>query len=538
MDMAVVGSRTALLACGLVLSLACSGDRQGSGDDASTRGTVIVAFNAETQSFNPLVNTDQNTNEVNYYMLFTPLVGYDERFEPVPYLARSWELEPGAVTFQLHDDVRWHDGFPVTAYDVAFTFRRAKDPETASVLASAYLDRVSAVQVIDSFTVRFEFSEPHARPLDGFWWPPVPQHLLEDVPASELVRAGFNRQPVGSGPFRFVSWQSGASVTLERNLGFPESLGGPPQVDRVVIRFIGDASTLLAETLTGGIDINGSLFPDQTERVEATPGVRLLAWPSREYYYIGWNTRNPQLSDPRIRRALTQSIDRQQLIDVLLFRRGRLATGTIAPWHPMYEPIAPLPFDPAAAAASLDSAGWRDRDGDGVREDADGVPFRFTLMTNHENPVRVDIAQVVQSALARVGVPVDVRTLEWQTLLTRHRAREFDAVVQSWVLDNFRVEPFSLFHSSQADLPGSYNRSGLKDERVDRLMEQAMRAADPDSARQGWTEFALALQQAQPFTFLMWLDDLAVVSDRVQNVTMDARGTLVGVAEWTVDGRQ
>ncbi|HSG82221.1 MAG TPA: ABC transporter substrate-binding protein, partial [Gemmatimonadota bacterium] len=326
--MALVRSRVAFVACCLALGLACDGERPPGAGDQPARSTVIVAFNAETQSFNPLVNTDQNTNEVNYYMLFTPLVQYDEEFEPTPYLARSWELGSRAVTFQLHDDVRWHDGTPVTAYDVAFTFQRAKDPETASVLASAYLDRVQTVQVIDSFTVRFEFSEHHARPLDGFWWPPVPRHLLEGVPSSQLVRADFNRQPVGSGPFRFVSWQSGASVTLERNPDFPESLGGPARVDRVVIRFIGDASTLLAETLTGGIDINGSLFPDQAERVEATPGVRLLAWPSREYYYIGWNIRKPLLGDPRVRRALTMAIDRQELIDVLLFGRGRGATGT------------------------------------------------------------------------------------------------------------------------------------------------------------------------------------------------------------------
>ncbi len=200
----------------------------------------------------------------------------------------------------------------------------------------------------------------------------------------------------------------------------------------------------------------------------------------------------------------------------------------------MYTPIAPLPYDPAAAEALLDSAGWVDRDADGVREAADGTPLRFTLMTNHENPVRVDIAQVVQEQLARVGAAVEVKTLEWQTLLARHRARDFDAVVQSWVLDNFRVDPAALFHSSQADRPGSYNRSGLKDARVDRLMEAAAGAEDEKEARRLWSEFSLALQDAQPFTFLMWLDELAAVSERLAGVEMDARGTLVSVADWSI----
>ncbi|NIW36963.1 MAG: hypothetical protein GWN32_10670 [Gemmatimonadetes bacterium] len=512
--------------CLAVAALGCAGD------DAASERTVVVAFNAEMQAFNPLVNTDLNTSEVINYMLFTPLIQYDSAFEPRPYLASHWDLDSTGVTFHLHRNVRWHDGAPVTAHDVAFTFERAKNPETASVLASVFLDRVSAATVIDSFTVRFEFTGPHARPLDGFWWPPVPRHILEDVPPPELVRADFNRRPVGSGPFLFVDWEPGVSVTLERVPDFPESLGGPANLDRVLFRFVAEPTTLLSETLTGAIDVNGSVFPHQAAELERASGVRLLHWPSREYYYIGWNVRDPTFADPRVRRALTMALDRRELIDALLFEYAVPATGAIAPWHPMHADISPLPHDPAAAAAALDAAGWRDRDGDGVRENEVGTPFRFTLMTNHENPVRTDIAQVAQAALARVGVQADVRTMEWQTLLARHRARDFDAVVQSWVLDNFRVDPFSLFHSSQAERAGSYNRSGLQDPRVDRAMEAALAAEDEETARRAWREFSLALQQAQPFTFLMWLDELAAVSDRLDGVEMDARGTLVGVARW------
>jgi len=526
------------IACAfLAFELACGGEAPGPGTPgASTAagGTVVVGLNAEMQSFNPLVNTDQNTNEVIYYMLFTPLVQYDASFEPKPYLAASWELEAEAVTFHLNRDAHWHDGQPVTAHDVQFTFERAKDPQTASVLSSAYLELVASCEVIDSFTVRFEFSRPHARPLDGFWWPPVPKHLLEDVPPGELLRASFNRAPVGSGPFKFVRWAPGENLTLVSNPDFPASLGGPPRLDRVVVRFIREPATLLSETLTGRIDVNGSLFPHQAAQVEQSRGIRLMSFPFREFYYIGWNVRLPILADSRVRRALTMGIDRQQLIDVLLFGYGELATGAIAPWHPMFSAIEPLPYDQVRARRTLTEAGYVDRDGDGVREDRNGNSLRLTLMTNHENPVRVDIAQVVQSQLADIGVAVDVKTMEWQTLLSRHRSRDFQSVVQSWVLDNFRVDPAALFHSSEAERPGSYNRSGLKDARVDQLIEQATGATDPEQARKLWAEFAIALQEAQPFTFLMWLEELVAVADRVQGVEMDARGTLVSVAEWWI----
>lgn len=539
MDLAPVTVRraTSLAWVGALLgSMACGGEPapREAGDEPSPGGTAIVAFNAEMGSFNPLTNTDQNATEVNYYMLFTPLVQYDSAFEPRPYLAESWSLEPRAVTFHLRDDVRWHDGRPVTAHDVLFTFERAKDPRTASILSSAYLGLVESAEVIDSLTIRFDFERPHARPLDGFWWPPVPRHLLADVPPPELIRAPFNRRPVGSGPFRFVSWESGESVTLERNPDFPVGLGGPPSLNRVIFRFIGEPTTLLSETLTGQLDVNGSLFPHQAEAVQSAAGVRLAHFPSREYYYLGWNLRRRPFDDAPVRRALTMGIDRQQLIDVLLFGFGQPATGTIAPWHPLHAEIEPLPFDPARADSLLTAAGWLDRDRDGTREDASGEPLAFTLMTNHENPVRVDIAQIVQAELAELGIAVEVTTLEWQTVLSRHRGRDFDGVVQSWVLDNFRVDPTALFHSSQAERPGSYNRSGLRDAVVDSLMEAALGAADPDSAAALWFDFSLALQQAQPFTFLMWLDELAAVSDRLQGVEMDARGTLVSVADWWI----
>jgi peptide/nickel transport system substrate-binding protein len=512
----------------LSAALACGGPSSRPALDA----TAVVGFNAAMQSFNPLVASDQNSIEVNYYMLFTPLIQYDSMFEPRPYLAASWDLEPEGVTFFLNRDVRWHDGKPVTAHDVLFTFQRAKDPQTASILSSAYLALVQSAEVVDSFTIRFDFVRPHARPLDGFWWPPVPEHVLSDVPPEEVLHAEFNRQPIGSGPFQFVAWESGESVRLERNPDFSESLGGPPRLERVVFRFISESATLLSEALTGGIDVDGSVYPHQAEDIQATPGVRLLHFPSREYYYIGWNTQSPLLSDPRVRRALTMAIDREQLIDALLFGYAQLAVGTIAPWHPMFAVLEPLPYDPDRAGRLLEEAGWRDRDGDGVREDANGQPLRFVLMTNHENPVRSDVAQVVQSQLTEVGVHVDVTLLEWQTLLSRHRGRDFEGVVQSWVLDNFRVDPAGLFHSSQAGRPGSYNRSSLRDGTVDRLIDEATSALDAEEGRRLWAEFSQALQEAQPFTFLMWLDELASVSDRLQGVRMDARGTLVSVADW------
>ena len=196
-----------------------------------------------------MVNTSILTDEVIKQMLFTPIIRYDEDLQPQPHLAESWELSDTSVTFTLREDVRWHDGRPVTAEDVKFTFDLAKNPETASLLESAYLNQVESATVVDPRTIRFDFAAPHAQALDGFWWPPLPRHLLENVPPAELSQASFNQNPVGSGPFRFVSWDRNQQMTVEANDSFPEGLGGRPYLDRVVFRVIPDEKAIDAVAL-------------------------------------------------------------------------------------------------------------------------------------------------------------------------------------------------------------------------------------------------------------------------------------------------
>jgi peptide/nickel transport system substrate-binding protein len=482
------------------------------------------------------VNTDQNTNEVIAFLLFTPLVRYDSAYRVEPYLAERWTIEPAGVTFHLRRDVRWHDGAPVTAHDVAFTFARAKDPATGSPLASAYFADVASAAAVDSYTVRFEFERPHAQAIEDFvFWAPMPRHLLDTVPPEGMRRTPFNRAPVGSGPFRFVEWRPQLHAVFERNPSFPETLGGPPHLDRIVLRMVEESTARLTELLSGALDLNLSLWPAQARQVERARNVRLLSYDSRIFYYIGWNTRHGLFERAPARRALTLAIDRRQIIEALLDGRADPAAGPIPPWHPLYDPeLEPLPYDPSAARALLAAEGWRDRDGDGVLEDSAGRPFRFELMANVETPVRTDIAQIVQADLRKIGVRVDVRTFEWQTMLSRHRNREFEAVVTSWVLDNFRVDPYALFHSAEADRPGSYNRSGYRSERADRWIEAGRAESDPAAAIEIWSRFTQVLQEDQPFTFLLWQRGLAGVRDRLHNVHMDARGQLATAAEWWV----
>ena len=522
----------AAAAAALLLVTACGGG-DGSG---GAGGTIVVGMRSDFGGFNPITSDALYSMELMNYALFTPLIQYDENLQPRPWLAESW-VEEGdtAVVFRLRTDVTWHDGQRVTAEDVKFTFDRARLPESASLIGSAFLSNVESATVIDSFTIRFDYARPHAQALEDFWWAPAPKHLLEGIAPADMRNAPYNRAPVGSGPFRLTAWEANRQLVIEPYEGVPESLGGPPAARRIVFRIIPEASTLLTELVTGGVHVDIPVMPDQVNQIQEGASTNLLSFPGRTVYFIGWNNERAPFDDARVRRALALALNRQEIIDALLYGQGQIATSTVPPWHPLYpEGVEPLPHDPEAAAALLEEAGWTDTNRDGIR-DKGGQPLSFELLVS-DDALRRATAEVIQAQLRQVGAQANIRVTEFQTMLAAHRGRDFDAVFTNWVLDNFQVAsaPNALLHSSQADIANSANRSSVRIPELDAVMERAAAASDPEVARQAWAEFTRILQREQPMTFMFWLNELAGVRDELSGVEMDPRGEFQTIRDWTL----
>ena len=526
------GATCLALAAGLAAG-ACGGD--GGGDGGSAGGTVVVGMRSDFGSFNPVTSSGQYDLELMNYALFTPLVQYDEGLQVQPYLAESWEMHGDTgVTFHLRQDVRWHDGQPVTARDVEFTFNLAKDEQTASLLGTAFLAEVDGVQVVDDYTITFHFAQPHAQALEDFWWPPLPRHLLENVAPAELRNSEFNRQPVGSGPFRFGEWRANEQLVLVRNEDFPEALGGPAAAERVVFRVIPEASTMLTELITGSLHVDIPLMPDQVRQVRDNAGTELHSFPGRTVYFLGWNNARPPFDDAAVRRALAHAIDREEIVNALLYGEGAIATSTVPPWHPLYPDVDPVAHNPEQAAQMLEQAGWTDRNGDGIRENAQGEPLAFEVLSS-DDPLRRSVVEVLQNQLRQVGADVEIRVMEFQTMLQNHRERNFDAVFTNWVLDNFQVAaaPTALFHSREADTELSANRSTVRIPDLDAAIERGTRATDEAEQRAAWQAMTEVLQREQPVTFMFWLNELAASQASMGGVEMDPRGELRSIAQWT-----
>jgi len=491
---------------------------------------------------NGLVSADRVARQHQMYLNLMTLVRYDHELNPVPWLAESWEFSDDGrtLTFRLRDDVRWHDGERTDAHDVAFTFRRATDPATGfpnGQYFRYYEQGEGGVEVVDSFTVRFRL-RPHAQIMDS--WRNVsimPEHLLGDVPPGELRQHPYGTVcPVGNGPFVFREHREDASWSFEANPAFPDELGGRPRLDRYVYRIIPEQATLLTELLTGNVDLLVSARPDQAERIREAGGLELHAAPSRSYTFVAWNTRDPRLSDPRVRRALTTGVDRREVVDAILHGFGRVANTPVPPFHWAYDSTfaGGLEHDPARARELLDRAGWTDEDGDGVRENGEGTALSITVEYNSGSQQRQDIAEIMQAQLRPLGVEIRPRAAEYGSLVQRitdPENRDFQAVVLGFSVD-FRLDDSELFHSRAADR--RYGFAGLERPDVDRLLDTLPLIRNRSDAIPLWREYQRKIVEYQPFTFFYFPERLTGVRTRLRNVDPDVRGEWVGVRRWWI----
>ncbi|HEX8244626.1 MAG TPA: ABC transporter substrate-binding protein [Longimicrobium sp.] len=531
----------------LLAAAACTSDAPRTKADASTPdsarygGTLVIGSASDIGDVSPLTWQVQNALYMQQFVLFTPLITYDAQLRPVPRLAKSWEVnrDTTLLTFHLRDDVWWQDGVRTSAYDVKFSYDLARNPKTGYIYAGLWTFYGQA-EAPDSFTFRIHL-RPHAEFMD-VWrtFAPVPEHVLRGVPPERMAGHPFGTQrPVGNGPFIFASRAPGQQWVFDANPRWPQELGGHPYVDRLVYRVIPEPATLLTELLTGGIDVYPGMPPQFADRVKASDRAVLIDFPDLSYEQITWNERRPPFGDARVRRALTLAIDRRRLVEAVRAGYGRVANSTVAPELWMHDPRAgaDLAHDTAAARRLLADAGFADRDDDGVVESADGRPFRFTLKVAHGNRERADIAEIVQADLRRVGVAVEVREVEFNTLLATAsdaRKRDFDAMVLGWKPE-FHLDDSDVLACAKRDQPLQF--TGYCSAEADRLMDSVQIVADRRAALPLWRRYQALIARDQPLTLLYYANRLVGVSRRVHGVSLDARGDWVGVERWWIDPR-
>lgn len=490
-------------------------------------GTLVVGIPRDVDTFNPLFSESLFSQEITHLMLLG-LADLDEHSEFSPELATSWEHSPDyrSLTYHLRRDAVWSDGVPITAADVKFTFDVLMDPETGSP-QRGLADFIKRVTVVDSYTVRFEFTEPYPYEIFDTAGELLPRHILENVDRKELRTHPFGRNPLSSGPFKLNKWVNQQYIELVPNEKY---FGGRPYLDRVIFKIIPNPTTLLTQLQTGEIDMMIGVPPAEVKRLQANnPHLKIYPVSGRVYYYLGYNEALPQFASATVRKAITMAIDREKLVDALLYGFGKVCVGPIPPmlsWA-YNDTITPFPYDLAAARKLLESEGWSDTDGDGWL-DKDGKPFEFTIKTDASNQVKSDLAVIVQEQLKKIGIKVDIQLIEWTTYLKQLKERDFEAHIGGWSTSLY-VDPTPVFHSSAVNL---FNYGNYSNPEVDRLIELGREELNREKAARIWKQFQQVVHEDQPYTFLFWIDRIVAVHDRFENVHPIPLSTLYELEKW------
>lgn len=415
------------------------------------------------------------------------------------------------IRFRLRENVRFHDGHVFDAGDVKFTYEAIMEPRNLSPRTADY-EPIKRVDILDPQTVLVTYKRLYSPAINAWTIGILPEHLLnvralareiDAESASDAVRAEFgmrhrrfNRQPVGTGPFRFVEWRGDEFVHLARNDNYWER---PAEYAQYYFRVIPDLLTQEVEFKSGAIDAYG-VQPHQVARYKQDDTYQSFSSLGFGYSYIGYNNRNPLFADKRVRQALGMAINVDEIITYLLYGEGERITGPYPRQTEWYDQeIQPLVYNPAEAQRLLAELGWR-LNADGWLE-KDGRVFEFTLITNNGNPLRANIMTIAQDAWKKIGVRCHTQVFEWAVFLKDFvNTGSFDAVVLGWSMG---IDPdlYQIFHSSQAG-PQQLNFVGYDSLEADALIVRIRREYDRSRQRELAHRLHRVIADDQPYTFL------------------------------------
>jgi len=495
-------------------------------------GTAVIVSGAEPEALLPALATwDVHIaiNDLLYWKLAN--VGPeantfgDDGF--VPMLAESWEFDgPTTVSFRINPNARWHDGEPVTAEDVAYTFKVFTDSEV-NFVSRARMANIASVSVRDSHTAVFEFSREYPEQFFDavYHMRVIPHHLLDSIPMAELVSHPLVRNPIGNGPYRFVRWDAGEMIELAGDSTF---FAGRPGFRTIVWRFMSDPVAMVSQLVAGEADfLNFVPGPENIERVAAQSHLRIEPRKVGVYTFIGFNMHDPEdpssphplLGDRKLRRALAMAIDREAVTRAVVGEYGEVveipATPTIWIWTDEVESIQ---FDSAGARTALQELGWADRDGDGFL-DRDGTPLSFDLIVPTSSTPRRRAAVIVQDQLKRIGVDMTISELEPTTWDSRANDGNFDAYFQSLGHD---ASPASVAEAWITEGFGGFNDIRYSNPTVERLVDEALNTFDREEARAKWREAFQIIDSDVPGIWLFSPIMAAGVHERLENVSIPA----------------
>jgi peptide/nickel transport system substrate-binding protein len=499
---------------------------------AAPGGTLIFLAEGDVDDLNPLTFDNTQSYQI-VHLLFRALARRDSTLSNyVPDLLESWTRpDPNTVILKVRPNLKWHDGQPVTAEDIVFTIQLQQDSATTSP-RQADVGSVTSARAIDSRTVEVKLNKTGPSTLNALLEViPVPRHLLQNVNPAEMRFNQFSQKPVGNGLFRFGSWTKGQQIMVEANPDAPE---GRPALDRIVVRVVPDATARLTQLLNGEADVT-KVAPEQRAQLERAPGVRLETAAQVRPAWVAFNQQKAPVNDLAVRRAFLQAINREQIVQAQFGPQGTAALSPIAPGLREHSAdVRPIAYDPNAARQTLEQAGWRDTNGDGIREKG-GQPLRIEMEVSSSDQMRKDMLIFMQQQLRQVGMDLTIREMERASWVERLRGRQFTASFWGWGWGPGVMGPNAemLFHSRSIP-PNGPNFAGYSNPKADQLIDQILVENDSTRARGLWRQLEQQVIDDAVYAPIFLDPEFYAVHQRFANVKFRGPEWWEDVIYWSV----
>lgn len=465
---------------------------------------IIVAQGADAVTLDPYGQNDQPSSRVRV-QIFDTLVLQNKDLELEPALAESWEqIDDVTWEFKLREGVKWHNGEDFTAADVVFSLPRAIESETVGYIVN--MIDPETIEAVDDYTVRLATYEPFAPLLAHLSHPAI---SMMNEKAVEDAGEEVNIQPVGTGPYKFVSWDPGVEIVLERNEDY---WGEPAQTQKVVFRPVPENTNRTIEVETGNVHIAYDIPPSDVTRVEEDENLTLYRGMNLSTTYIGFNTQKEPFDNIKVRQAINHAVNMDEVVEAVYEGVGSKASGPLGSNVAFAnQDLVPYEYNPELAKEMLAEEGYNEGD------------ISLVIWTN-DNQLRMDIAEIVSHQLGEVGINATMEVVEWGAYLDRTANGEHDMFILGWVTVTGDADYglYALFHSENWGDPG--NRMFYKNDRVDELLELGRKAQTDEEREEAYYEVQEIVREEAPWIFTWNGEDLTAANVNIEGFELHPAG--------------
>jgi len=479
--------------------------------------TLNLSISSNPSRINPIISTDSVSAEIESW-IFNGLFKYDKDGNIVVDLASSYRfIDNVTLEIKLKKNIKWHDGEKFTAQDVLYTYNLIQNPKIYTPLTSQY-KKVKSVIIKDDYTVLINYKEAYFKALEIWMVSIVPKHIFENE--KDIMTSKYNKEPIGTGPYKLKEFKLSSDVILEVNKEYFDKV---PNIEQIRYKFVPDITTSFYMLKQGKLDL-GSLTPIQVDRQlnkNFHESFNIYEKQSFAYSYLGFNLRNPKFKNKKIREAISLAINRQEIIDILYFGHAKVCNGPFLPGTFAFNDKVKISKQNLNKSKELlKSLGYDEKN-----------PFEFEVITNANNPTRINLAEIIQHQLLQSGIKMKIRVMEWQAFLnTVVNPRKFETIILGWNLA-LMPDARSIWHS-KSNINGGFNLVGYTNNKVDRLIEKGEVTIQREKLGEIYRELYKEIATDLPYLFLYIPNSITAVNKDIKNVTPSLVGITHNQEDW------